>query len=83
MKIISPNISPNDIEKNSICSKKFKTLFNFKGVEQSKKVSDRLDRYDQRKYTTQKKLEDNLDVGEKNLCFSQKNQEKISTWEIL
>ena len=31
-------ISPNDIEKKSLPSKKFKTSFNFKRIEQSKKV---------------------------------------------
>ena len=34
-------ISPNDIEKKSLSSKKFKT-FSFKRIEQSKKVSGRL-----------------------------------------
>ena len=48
-------ISSNDIEKKSLSSEKFKTLFNFKRIEQSKKVSDTLDKHDQRKYSTRKK----------------------------
>ena len=38
----------------SLSSEKFKTLFNFKRIKQSKKVSDRLDKYDQRKYAAKK-----------------------------
>ena len=48
-------ISPNDIEKKSLFSEKFKTLFNFKRIEQSKQIPDRLDKYDRRKYAANKK----------------------------
>ena len=48
-------ISPNDTEKRSLLSKKFKTLFNFKIIEQSNKISDSLDEYYQRNYATKKK----------------------------
>ena len=41
-------ISPNDIEKKSLSSEKFKTLFNCNRIEQSRKVADRLDRYDKK-----------------------------------
>ena len=39
-------ISPNDLK--SLSSEWFKTLFNFKRTERSKKIFDRLDRYDQK-----------------------------------
>ena len=48
-------ISRNDIEKKSLFSEKFKTLFNFKRIEQSKQIPDRLDKYDRRKYAANKK----------------------------
>ena len=41
-------ISPNDIEKKSLSSEKSKTLFNCNRIEQSRKVADRLDRYDKK-----------------------------------
>ena len=64
-------ISPNDIEKKSLSSEKFKTLFNFKRIEQSKKVSDTLDKHDQRKYgARKKKIGENLDVDEKVLILA-------------
>ena len=44
-------MSPNDIEKKSLSSERFKTLFNFKRIKQSKKNSDRLDKYDKKKDT--------------------------------
>ena len=40
-------ISPSDIEEKSLPSEKFRVLFNYKKIERSKNVSDRLDKYDQ------------------------------------
>ena len=48
-------MTPNDIEKNSLSGERFKILFNFKRIEQSKNIGDGLDRYDQKKYVTKKK----------------------------
>ena len=39
-------MSPNDIKKKSLTSEQFKTLFNFERIKRSKKISDRLDKYD-------------------------------------
>ena len=47
-------ITPNEIEEKSLSSEKFKTLFNFHRIERSKETSDRLERYDQRKYADKK-----------------------------
>ena len=47
-------ITPNEIEEKSLSSEKFKTLFNFHRIERSKVTSDRLERYDQRKYADKK-----------------------------
>ena len=46
-------ITPNESEQKLLSSEKFKTLFNFHRMEQSKN-SDRLDRYDQKRYAAKK-----------------------------
>ena len=48
-------ISLNDVEKKSLSSERFKTQFNFKRIDQSKKISDRLDRCNQKKKCHQEK----------------------------
>ena len=42
-------ISSNVIEEKSLSSQTFRTLFNFKAIELSKNVSDRLEKNDRRK----------------------------------
>ena len=37
-------MSPSDFEKKTLSSGQFKTFFNFKRIERSKKISDRFDR---------------------------------------
>ena len=79
-------LSPNVIEEKSLSSEKFRTLFNFKRIERSKNVSDRLGKYDRKKYAAKKKkLRENLSVGEKFLVLAEriKKKKKISTWKIL
>ena len=39
-------LSPDEIEKKSLSSERFRTLFNFHGIEKTKLVNDRLDKYD-------------------------------------
>ena len=61
-------ISPNIIEEKSLSSQRFRTLFNFKRVEQSKNVSVRLDKCDSIKHAAKKKeLCNSLEIGEKVL----------------
>ena len=72
-------ISPNIIEEKSLSSQRFRTLFNFKRVEQSKNVSVRLDKCDSIKYAAKKKdfLCNSLEIGEKILVLAdriKKNQ---------
>ena len=77
------DITHNEIEQKSLSSEKFKTLFNFYRIERSKETSDRLERYDQRKYADKKrKLHENLNIGEKVL-ISAKRIKKINSWQIL
>ena len=57
------SMSPNGIEKKSWSSEQFKTLFNFKRTEQSKKCSDRLDKCDEKKSAAKKrKLYENFNI---------------------
>ena len=72
-------ITPNEIEQKSLSSEKFKTLFNFHRIERWKQTSDRLDRYDQRKYAAKnRKLLENLNIGEKLLILGERIK-KISS----
>ena len=48
-------LSLNNIERKSLSSVKFRTLFNFHRIERTKKLDDRLDRYDKKKYRAKKK----------------------------
>ena len=38
-------LRPDEIEKKSLSSERFRTLFNFHGIEKTKLVNDRLDKY--------------------------------------
>ena len=49
-------ISPNVIKEKSLSSEKFRTLFNFKRIERSKNVSDRLDKYDRKNCCQEEKI---------------------------
>ena len=65
-------ISPNDAEKKSLSSEKFRTLFNFHQIEKVKQVNDRLNRYDRKKYSAKRrKLRENLSVGERILVLAE------------
>ena len=68
---------PNEIEEQSLSSEKFRVLFNFKRIEQSNKVSHKLQRYDRKKYAAKKKeLHKNLAVGEKVLILAERIKKK-------
>ena len=66
-------ISPNDIEKKSLSSEKFRKLFNFHQIEKIKQVNYRLDRYDRKKYSAKRrKLLEKLNVGEGVLLLAER-----------
>ena len=70
-------ISPNDIEKKSLSSEKFRILFDFHRIEKIKQVNDRLDRYDRKKYSAKRrKLRENLNVGERVLVLAERIKKK-------
>ena len=56
-KVISEKygISPNDIETKSLSSKQFRTKFNFDSINKSKKIANRLNKYDKNNYSRKKK----------------------------
>ena len=63
-------LSLNNIERKSLSSEKFRTLFNFHRIERTKKLDDRLDRYDKKNTgRKRKKLRENLNVDEKVLVL--------------
>ena len=70
-------IRPNDVQEKSLSSEKFRVLYNFKRKERLKNVSERLDKYDQKKYDVKKKkLCENLAVVEKVLVLPKRIKKK-------
>ena len=70
-------LSPDKIEKKSLSSERFRTLFNFYRIEKTKLVNDRLDKHDNKKYKAKRrKLKENLNVGEKVLVLAEKIRKK-------
>ena len=66
-------LSPDEIEKKSLSSERFRTRFNFHRIEKTKLVKDRLDRYDKKKYKAKRrKLRENLNVSEKVLVLAER-----------
>ena len=48
-------LSPDEIEKKSLSSERFRTVFNFHRIGKTKLVNDRLDRYDKKKYKAKRR----------------------------
>ena len=71
-------ISSNFIKEKSLYNEKFRALFNFKRIERSKNVSNRLEKYDRKKYAAKKKkLRENLSVGEKVLVSVERIKKNV------
>ena len=67
------SISPNVIEEKCLSSQRFRTLFNFERIERSKNVSDRLHKYDGKRYAVKKKKIHNiLEIDEKVLALAER-----------
>ena len=76
-------LSPNKIEKKSLSNERFRTLFNFHRIEWTKKLHNRQDRYDKIKYgAKRKKLQENLNIGEKVLVLAKRIQKKSAPGKI-
>ena len=76
-------ISPNIIVKKSLSSQRLRKLFNFKRIERLENVSDRLGKYNRKKYAAKKKkISNSLETSEKSFVLA-KRRKKISTWKTL
>ena len=70
-------ISPNDIKKKSLSSRKFKTLFNFHRIWRTKKHTiDSTGMIEKRYPAKRKKLRKDLDVGKKVLFLAKRIRKK-------
>ena len=71
MKSVKYGLSPEEIEKRSLASEQFRTIFNMHRIEKTKKIHDRIDRYDKKRYSAErKKLREELLIGEKVLVLA-------------
>ena len=76
-------LSPNEIEKKPLSSERFRTLYNFHRIERTKKLHDRQDRYDKKKYgSKRKKLRENLNIGEKDLVLAERIRKKSAPGKV-
>ena len=58
-------ISPDEVESRALKIEKFTTLYNMHRIEKTGKLNIRMDRYDQKKYSKKKKLQQDLKIDEK------------------
>ena len=57
-------LNPEETEKKSLSTERFRTFFNFHRIEEIKLAYDRLNRYYDKKYKTKRrKLRENLNIG--------------------
>ena len=49
MKSVKYGLSPEEIEKRSLASEQFRTIFNMHRIEKTNKIHDRIDRYDKKR----------------------------------
>ena len=79
MKSKKYGLFPEEIEKRSLAGERFKTIFNMHSIEKTKRLHDRLDRYDKKRYSAKrKKLRQNLMIGEKVLVLAERIKEKAT-----
>ena len=72
MKSIKYCMSPEEIDKRSLASEQFRTVFNMHRIETSRKIHNILDRYDKNWYSKRKKLREELLIGEKLLVLAER-----------
>ena len=79
MKSVKYRLSPKEIEKQSLAGEQFKTIFNMHRIENTKRLYDRLERYDKKRYSAKtKKLRENLMTGEKVLVLADRKKKKAA-----
>ena len=72
IKSIKYCMSPEEIDKRSLASEQFRTVFNMHRIETSRKIHNILDRYDKNWYSKRKKLREELLIGEKLLVLAER-----------
>ena len=73
MKSLKHGMSPEKIERRSLAGERFRVVFNMHLIKKTKKLHDRLDRYDLKWYSAKReKLSDELFIGEKVLVLAER-----------
>ena len=70
-------LSPEEIEKKTLSSGRFRTVFNMHRIDKTNLLHERLDKYDKKKYSAKRrKLKENLSTGEKVLVLAERIKRK-------
>ena len=70
-------LSPEEIEKKTLSSGRFRTVFNMHRIDKTNLLHERLDKYDKKKYSAKRrKLRENLSTGEKVLVLAERIKRK-------
>ena len=73
-------LNPDEIEKKSLFSERFRTLFNFHWTEKIKLVINRLDRYAKKKYKAKRrKFRENLNVDGNVLVLAERIRKRLAS----
>ena len=78
MKSSKYGLSPEEIEQRSLAGERFKTIFNMHRLEETQKLHCRQDAYDIRRQSEEKKLRDELFVGEKVFVLAERIRKKAA-----
>ena len=79
MKSVKYGLPREEIKKFCLAGKRFKTVFNMHRLEKTKKLHDRLKRYDQKRYAAKrKKLREDLMINEKVLVLAKRIKKKAA-----
>ena len=79
MKSIMHGLYPEDIERQSLAGERFKIAFNMHRIDKTKKLHDRLDWYDKKRYLAKrKKLKEDLIIRKKVLILAERLKKKAA-----
>ena len=79
VKYVKYGLSPKEIERRSLASKRFKTIFNMHRINKTKNLHDSLDRYGVKQYSAKRnQLRDELLIGEKVLVLAERIKKKAA-----
>ena len=73
-------LSPEEIERRSLSSERFITVFNIQRIEKTQGLHHRPDDYDSKKYSAKKKkLREDLSIGEKVFVLAERIKKKSAS----